>query len=176
MTPDEANQVVKLVLGAFPRDRVKLDGAAIVAMRDAWHELLEDLDYATVRAATMRALRLAVHMPSAGEIRRAALEGVRGPRRPGLLAWGDVVREIARVGVHGRPVFADAAVGAIVQSIGWATLCNAPVSDTSLRARFVDAYDEGSLAVEREVLGRDARTGPALVGGIVAGLLPGAKP
>lgn len=54
-------------------------------------------------------------------------------------AWGEVTREMRRVGSYRTPVFTHPAIAEAVQSLGWATLC-ASTEPAIDRAHFAKAY------------------------------------
>ena|ERR1051326_7971708 len=65
------------------------------------------------------------------------------PQRSGVEAWGDVIKEIKRVGLSFPPVFEDGVTKTIVEGMGWHYLC---LSEESMvdRAHFIKAYEQAS--------------------------------
>lgn len=88
MTRGETSKLVGVLTAAYPSQAAKVD---VVAMIDAWAELLDDVEYPIAAAAVRALAQTEKFMPSVADIRAACLELTKGPKRPGGDAWGDVI-------------------------------------------------------------------------------------
>lgn len=153
MNKQEAAKLVSTLLGANPATAARLDRATSLSMVDAYHTLLEDIPYETVSAAARVLLQTRAFIPSAAELRGAALELVQGSVAPGGEAWGKVLRAIQERGAYRQPgvdfVFHDPTTAQCVAALGWQALCLSenPVAD---RARFIEMYDKLAAQQRRE--------------------------
>jgi len=108
---------------------------------DIWKQTLGDLDGDLLRASALKIISTSKWFPSVAELRDAALD-IAEPekRRTGIEAWGDVVKEIHRVGSYGAPYFTDDLVAEVVKMLDWQTLCLSE-EQTADRARFIAGYE-----------------------------------
>lgn len=160
MTPDEAGTLCKAILASWPTQAAKVDRREFTI---AYAMALGDLPYEQALGAVRDLAKLDEWIPSPAKIRALVVAQNHGERRSGVEAWGDVLREVARVGWSGSPTWSDPMVASAVGNIGWRAICMAPEGDAATRARFIEVYD--SLA-EREY--RAAQLAP----GAVSRLLP----
>lgn len=143
MTPVQCSKLVAVLLAGFPQARVTDATSAL------YERMLLDLDVLAAHAAVERLLATEKWLPPIAAIREATLAIALGERRPGGEAWGDVLREIRRVGVNRAPAFEDDLVEKAVHALGWRELClsESPVAD---RARFIELYDQLAVTARRE--------------------------
>ncbi len=134
-TNDEITKALGVLAAAYPR--FELPDATI----RIYQRLLGDLDFDTLKAATLQCATVCTFFPTVAEIRAAAVElQVMAEGVPSdIEAWGMVVQEIQRVGSYRTPTFSHPLVDDVVTQLGWRNLC---LSDnaTADRARFMDAY------------------------------------
>lgn len=124
-----------------------------------WWQALERFDLAQVE----RAFRLAVESPDTGQfmprpadiIKR--IDGTSADR--GLIAWGQVLGAMSRVGAYQSVAFDDPAIHAAIQDLGgWVKLCREESDDLPfVQRRFTDAY--------RAYVGRPDLPYPAILQG-----------
>ncbi|MFZ5896424.1 MAG: hypothetical protein ACOY0T_35550 [Myxococcota bacterium] len=145
MTPIEAAKLVAMLAASFPAERWT-DSTCRV-----FEASLEDLGYDIGRAAVQRIINTSRFPPSIAELRGAAADVGLGECRQGAEAWGDVGREIRRVGAYGEPNFADGHTAHAVDVLGWRNLCLGSGGEAADRARFIEIYD-GSRAAERRAI------------------------
>lgn len=145
MTPAEAQQVVTLLIAAFPRQLTELDHDQQLDTMRVYRKMLADLDFERAEAAVLRLLATARFMPTIAEIRAAVGVVAHGTKRSGAEAWGDVHAAMRKYGSHRTPGvefnFDDPIVVRLVRAFGWYDLCKSenPIAD---RARFIDAYEK----------------------------------
>lgn len=147
MTNEQAQDVVTLLLAAFPND---LTPHQVEDTSRVYRIMLRDLDYQRAQVAVRRVLATAKRLPKIAEIREAMLEVGVGGKRSGAEAWGDVLKAVSKYGVHRDPTFADPLVAAAVEAVGWRAICNAPEIDPSPRAKFADAYNRMAAGARKE--------------------------
>lgn len=90
MTEQQASNLVKRILGAFPVHRVRLSDVDVAGMTVSYTAGLIDLDFVVAREAVDRANKTSDSIPTIARIRREALGVAQGDQRSGLEAWGDV--------------------------------------------------------------------------------------
>jgi hypothetical protein len=137
MTLSDAHDLVALLKAACPGWKAE-DATAGV-----WHSLLEDLDAQAVSVATKRLLvsRRNPFPPAVGEIRaEVARQGAPELMTSPEEAWGEVMRQVRRVGWCGTPQWSSAAVENAVQAIGWRELCLSEQGDVGVRAHFFRCF------------------------------------
>jgi len=178
MTPEEVGALCKTILATWPTMAAKLDHRAFTL---AYAAGLMDLDVNAAIKAVHELSRTEVFIPAIATIRAQAVAHAHGERRSGAEAWGDVVREIGRVGHIRRPVFSDPLVATAVRDFGWSALCSAHIADASIRARFIEHYEHlaereyraaavAPGAVSRSLPARSER--PAMLGQVIGRLMP----
>lgn len=91
MNRTEAAKLAAIAMGAFPAQAAKLDKALATAMVSAYETLLDDIPYKHAEAALRALAQTATFMPNVSDVRRVCLELAKGPIRPGVDAWGDVI-------------------------------------------------------------------------------------
>lgn len=168
MTAEQTGEIFRMVLAGWPTQRQRMSDGDVAAMAALWLAALADLDFAQCKAAIVRIVKTSKFIPSIAEIREEIGVVVGGVRRPGIDAWGEVLRMST---YREEPALADfdPLVVKVCQSLGWLkrrTLWrgNENISqwmvspggdEASDRARFVEAYDK-LTAIER----REAQVAP----------------
>lgn len=172
----EAAKLAAIMLGAYPSQAAKLGEELGEAMIAAYEALLDDIPYSMAQAALRALAQTEKFMPSVADIRAACLELTKGPKRPGVDAWGDVIafRKFQDVTAIGS---ADPITLHICKEFGWIeyrTLWRngADVdqwhvvsgdNESADRARFIELYDKLRTQGHRESVApilaaaRDAR-------------------
>jgi hypothetical protein len=106
-------------------------------------ERLSSLPAEAVCLAIDRLIDTSRFFPTIAEIKAAMVEAVV---EPGFaeLAWGEVIREVRRVGfgrtAQGRPRFSSPLIGKAVAAVGWETICMSEHPEV-IRAQFVKTLD-----------------------------------
>lgn len=182
MTDIETQQVVSLLLAAFPSARLDAEAARATAV--VYRRMLADLDAGIARAAIERLIATCKWFPTVAEIREACAALTAGPRRAGGEAWGDVRRAISRYGYSREPgrdfAFEDPLVAKAVSALGWGAICSSE-NEVADRARFIELYDKlardnraevvsGSLPAVRHLREMQAGPTPAPVAQLAAAL------
>lgn len=89
---------------------------------ELWCEALAPYDAAAVRAAALLHMARSPFWPKLSDLLQPlAAAGLADEDQ----AWAQVMAEVRRVGIYGRPQFADPLVAATVGRIGWWDLCTA---------------------------------------------------
>ena len=106
-------------------------------------KLLGDIPDALLEAATLDIIATSTWFPKVAEIRQAAYRIMtieRGLPTAGE-AWGEVCRQILRIGSYGVPEFSHAIVKDAVRAMGgWIMLCRSE-DQMADRAHFLKVYD-----------------------------------
>jgi len=141
-TPDQILLEWRKMKAAYPASFMKSDDDEITANQLVWIEQLSDIDADMLRVACANYRSSCEEwLPPAGKIRNMALDLAEpNHRRPGIEAWGDVVKAFHEVGVYGAPQFDDPLVADVVKMLGWDTLCKSE-DQTADRARFIAGYE-----------------------------------
>jgi hypothetical protein len=119
------------------------------AIRLYWH-FLGDLPFDVLTAAAEQCIVTGKFFPTVAEIREQALSLTpRAQVQSAAEAWGEVMREIRRVGHVGKPRFANPVTARVVAALGWFELCTSEniIAD---RAHFMRMYDEMAERVAQE--------------------------
>lgn len=131
----EIIKALTVLAAAYPR--FELPQATV----EIYTRLLVDLDFDTLKAATLHCATVHKFFPTVAEIRAAAVElqtmaeGIPSESE----AWGEVVKQIQAVGSYGKPKFSHPLIEDVVRQLGWINLCMSE-NQTADRARFMDAY------------------------------------
>lgn len=153
MNASEAQQVVTMLVTAFPTMTSKLTRAQLEDTMRVYREMILDLDQAVAAHAVRGLLATSKFLPTIAEVREACMIVKFGRRRPGGDAWGDVVKALKRYGYTRRPgidfQFEDPLVARAVGALGWSELCS---SDNAVadRARFIELYDQLALNIRSD--------------------------
>lgn len=155
MNRNEASKLVTVAVAACAQG-ARLTYEQVESTIDAWLLLLGDLTFEHASCALATVLQTSPYLPAVADIRRAAVELVHGPRRPGAEAWGDVKRAMGSHGAYRTPGvdfrFDDPIVAQLVSTaFGWRELC-ASENAVADRARFIEAYDKlaGQARIEAQ--------------------------
>lgn len=144
-TEKEIQKALLVLSAAYPRFDLPDETVSIYC------RLLVDLDFDTLKAATLQCATTCKFFPTVAEIRDAAAElkimaeGIPDPAS----AWGEVVSQIKAVGSYGVPVFTNPLIADVIHQIGgWRGLCMSEnvVAD---RARFMDTFNDAKKASRR---------------------------
>lgn len=112
----------------------------LAALLDIWKTLLADIPPEVLKAAAFQHIASSKWFPTVAELRELAREITCPARLTGVEAWGVVKREIARVGLSGKPDFGDEFIAAAVRTLGWGSLCMSEF-EAADRARFIQCYE-----------------------------------
>lgn len=128
---------------ALPKERLKL-----------FVMMLSDIDPVLLEKAVYKIIKTEKFMPSIAEIRMTAQKA--NEIETGLEdltpeeAWGEVRKEIARVGYTRMPSFSTELLQGVVERFGWLEICRTPERDTGiLQAQFRRAY-ESAMSKQKE--------------------------
>lgn len=131
----EIIKALTVLAAAYPR--FELPPATV----EIYTRLLIDLDFDTLKAATLHCATVYKFFPTVAEIRAAAVElqtmaeGIPAESE----AWGEVIKRIQDVGSYGTPEFSHPLIAQVVRQFGWLNLCMSE-NQTADRARFLEAY------------------------------------
>ena len=130
---------VSLLLGVLRAtwpDRT-VDADTVTAYEMAWC----DLPFEVVKRAVAEHLRVGKFFPAPSEIRALALRRETGTP-PAEIAWDEVRRQIANVGMYGNPAWSTRTLEDTVRAIGWRAICVCEEDDLgTLRAQFRNTYE-----------------------------------
>lgn len=145
MTPLEALEAIKLLLAAYPTQRLRMSAEDVRGMNAAYTAALSDLPFEVVRVGITKLVKTSKWMPTIAEIRGAAVIARDGRAQEGAEGWGDVLAAVGRFGVNREPgkdfEFADKLVDRVVHAIGWRELCLSTFQIAD-RARFIELYEQ----------------------------------
>ena len=129
-------QVMIILAAAYPRFTATADTGRVYA------ELLRDIPDDLLIAATKQHATSSKWFPSVAELRQAAFNirakslGIPSPAE----AWGEVMREMRRVGSWGSPEFSTLLIADTVDGLGgWDALCRSE-NNVADRAHFLKIY------------------------------------
>lgn len=133
--------LIRSALKLFPAQSHKVDDEALAILVAATMDIpLEQ--FPTVLAQAVNDPQFMLHIPSSI---RAAYQLVQrdSPLTLPLAAeaWGEVVRQISRVGRDGQPQFSHPLIERAVKALDWRELCNSE-NQVADRARFIQAYEQ----------------------------------
>ena len=149
MTKDEAKRMMALLKALYPRQTVEPETIR------AYAGFIVDLDAREVEQAINEHVAESPYFPTVADIRQRVAK--RSVHCPGAdEAWGEVLREVRRVGYYGRPQFSHPAIAAAVDALGWQEFCQSDVeSQGTWRAHFNRYYEAGKeRAVKSANVGR----------------------
>jgi hypothetical protein len=136
-TEKEIEKALIVLSAAYPR--FELPQATI----NIYQRLLSDLDFDILKSATLQCATMCKFFPTVAEIRDAAVEIITMSEGipSALEAWGEIIREIKRVGSDKRPTFSHPLIDSVVHEFNWRYLCTSE-NTISDRARVMDAYEK----------------------------------
>ena len=173
-TVEQVTALLGVIAAAHP-DRFEITDERI----DVYADLLADVPFDALKAATRQHLATSPHPPTVAELRKGA-QAVTAPALPDWgEAWREMLDEIGRVGSYGTPSWSSPLVAEAVRQFGpWREVCAMEIADTGThRAQFRQVYealsarvqrttallpDVRALAVERGALPAPAPDAPAL--------------
>lgn len=195
MNVTEAKEILRLVFGAYPTQRQRMQPEDVSAMLHVWSIGLADVDFEIGKAAISRLVCTSKWMPSISEMRAELGNLHHGRKRHGVDAWGDL-RKLQTYREREALADVDPLVLHVVGLMGWIewrTLWRGGLdveqwhvvvpleNESSDRARFIEAYDK-LTADDRQAAQLSAGAqipvalqrgrGPKQLGDIVNGLLP----
>lgn len=141
-----------------------LGGTVDPEMTELYYVALGDLDEASWKRATVRALRELKFFPKPAELRALAGEHTAGERA--IAAWMEATNAARSVGSYRSVAFEDVAINAAIRSMGgWERFCGADAEDLERfeRPRFLAAYGGFARSVPADfakpLAGREERAG-----------------
>lgn len=135
-TEVEIIKALKVLAAAYPNFELPKETVGIYC------RMLVDLDYDTLRAATLQCVSVYKFFPTVAEIRSAVTDlrmmasGVPSASE----AWGEVVFQFRETGSYSTPIFSHPIIGEVVSRFGWKNLCWSE-NQIADRARFIEAYN-----------------------------------
>jgi len=108
----------------------------------AWRHFIGHLPYRVAELAIDRAIRRSPYPPTPHDVLREAAELLlpEDARLSPAEAWGLVLAEVRRTGVHGRPNL-PGLVGRAVDIVGWREICTSEHVDV-VRAQFCRVFEQ----------------------------------
>lgn len=138
--------VLKQLFMAYPNSRIEEATVAVYV------RLLSDIPPSELQTVVDQAIVECTFLPTVAELRqrhRALTHTLLAPTAAD--GWGEVEREIRRIGRYGTPHFDDPLTARVVAMMGWLNLCNSETPGVE-RAHFLRMYE--SLANRQESLDR----------------------
>lgn len=144
----EITKLVGVLAASYPAMQLSDDTV------NAYVSMLKDIPVDVLKASVEQSVAESEFLPTIARLRNKALALVAPSRKDPMAAWGEVVKEIQRVGFYRSPQFEDPLIAKAVECLGWQYLCSSEniVAD---RAHFAKVYEQ---FVEREA--QDARLLP----------------
>lgn len=143
-TEQEVGKMMLVLAVSYPNFKPPMSAEECQAWYRSYHAQFGEYPVEIIQAAMDIAKQHSPQFyPPAAAILKEIHSLLQRPQRSGVEAWGDVVREIKRVGLSFPPVFEDPVTKNIVDGMGWRYLClsEEPMVD---RAHFVKAYEQAS--------------------------------
>lgn len=127
------------LLLAYPK---ALDANRMIFYKDQ----LRDIPPYLLNTAIQKLIDTLRFLPTIAEIRETAEQMAdleRNEQKPDWsLAWQQLEREVRRIGHNGHPVFKDKYLEEAVNRLGWANICQTPLTSWSaLRGQFRQTYE-----------------------------------
>ena len=132
-------RILAVLSAAYPNFIVRPETVQV------YTRLLNDLDEKVLERAAWICMSQCRFFPTIAELREAASSGQLP--RSGVEAWGEVLREVRRVGYRGEPDFYDLAIVMCVEGFGWRNIC-LDEEPMVLRAHFIRAYESCTRRLE----------------------------
>ena len=129
--------IIRQLVSAYPNAQVTVETIAV------YDRLLSDIPPADLQAVVDQCIAECKFIPTVAEIRERyhALTRSLG-HLTASDAWGQVKREIRRIGSWGTPKFDDPITAKVVANMGWLELCMSESPEGVDRAQFERAYNE----------------------------------
>lgn len=130
-------RILRQLFSAYANAQVTVETIAI------YDRLLSDIPPAELETVVYQCIAECKFLPTVAEIRERyhALTRTLG-QLSATDAWGEVKREIRRIGSWGTPQFDDPVVAKVVRNMGWRELCMSESPEGVDRAQFERAYNE----------------------------------
>lgn len=142
---------LRIIEGHFPKLNMTKDQI------DVWRVMLSDLNNEQfIRGVKTFCLAHREIYPTTNVIAHIRQYALTDPnRKTSAEAWGEVLREVSRVGFYGEPRFSTDEVKRAVDCVGWKAICLSEQIGVE-RAHFMKAYDG---IVQRDTFNAVARAG-----------------
>ena len=118
---------------------------------DIWAQLLADIPADILRASALQHISESKWFPAVSDLRDASARILYPRRQTAIEAWGEVRRAFGTVGYYGEPQFSDEVTAAVVDELGWRSLCMSECQEAD-RARFLQGYDERLKREKRDLI------------------------
>lgn len=128
--------IIRQLVAAYPNAQVTVETIAV------YDRLLSDIPPSELQTVVDQCVATCKFLPTVAEIRDKWNSLTAALGQPSAAeAWGEVLKEIRRVGWIGAPEFANPAIAQVVKMMGWRELCSSEnvVAD---RAHFMRMYDQ----------------------------------
>lgn len=139
----DTRHILKQLFAAFPNTQVTVETLAM------YDKLLGDIPPLDLQVIVDQAVSTARFLPTIGELREMHHNLRNISRISWVDAWGNVGREMRRIGSYGVPHFDDELTTRVVRMMGWRTLCSSEQPSID-RAQFRDMYTALAARDERE--------------------------
>lgn len=150
-SPGEIRQIFEMLQANHRNSMRDMTPRQISDLQILWVELLRDIDGEVLKAAALQHASESVWFPAVAELRKAAAEIISPCRSTPVEQWGEVMREIKRVGYYGIPIFADDITSDVVDDLIWRDLCLSE-NQTADRARFIQGYVDRQKREQRRAV------------------------
>lgn len=144
VAPPPRHRQLAVLFAAYPIETRNVPAEDALATAEVYARALEDLSEQETDQAILALVRTSPRIPTVAAIRQEVLVGRYGAPRPGLDAWGDVLRAMRQHGTRRAPgkefTFDDPLVARAVERLGWSELCRSenPAAD---HAHFAKLYE-----------------------------------
>lgn len=149
MTPDETQELFRILNGAYPRWGIGADTIEI------FEYAFEEISFEVVKRAVHRWVFTEEYPPTVAGLRKKCSEILGSNALLASEAWEEVTSEIRRVGRMGVPFFSDDNSAGVtrmtVESLGWGNICMSEKLDV-IRGQFLRLYDERKDKVDKQTL------------------------
>jgi hypothetical protein len=146
MTREEAIKILAILSAAYPNFSLPK------ATGELYIKMLTDIPAKLGEAAALAHIAESQYYPTVAELRTKALKFATQDALPQSgEAWGEVVREIKRVGSYGTPQFSHDAIKKAVDAVGWKNICLSTDPGVE-RAHFMRIYEQLRAREEEQAL------------------------
>lgn len=149
--PGEIKAIFDMLAGNYHYAMRDMTREQISDLQILWVQLLRDIDGDVLKSAALQHVSESKWFPQIAELRLAAAEIVMPCRSTPVEQWGNVLRQIKRIGYYGIPRFDDEATASVVDDIGWRNLCLSE-DMTADRARFIQGYVDRQKREQRRAV------------------------
>lgn len=147
MTKAETIKLLAVLRAAYPNQTITEETV------DVYCGMLADLDAEAATQGVKALLAESRFFPTISEIRAAALRDNHAIAS-GLVAWGEVMAAVKRVGSYATPEWSSETVAKAVRAIGWESICRCEMEQlNTLRSQFIRTFDayHGHATRERNI-------------------------